>query len=112
MLKGDFARVCMDVDVTRPLVLGVSLCSLDDSDWHEFLYENIIVLCYCCEILRYRSSDSSALANCRLKYKAAATMQGGDGQVRIEGVSSTPSPNSGTLMDAQDNGVAMADDGD
>lgn len=39
-LKGIFARVCVEI-VTKPLVLGVSLGSLEELDWQELLYKNV-----------------------------------------------------------------------
>lgn len=43
-----FTRVCVEIDVSKLLVPRVSLGSPEESDWPEFLYENMGIFCFQC----------------------------------------------------------------
>lgn len=51
-LKGTFARVCVEIDDTKPLFLGFHW-DPRQPDWQEFLYQNVGVFCFRCENLKH-----------------------------------------------------------
>lgn len=69
-----FARVYIEIDVSKPLVPGVSLSSLEESNRHEFLYKNISIFYFHYGILEHRSFDCTLVANNSSKHKMAAVM--------------------------------------
>lgn len=52
LLKGGFIRVCVEINVSKPLVLGLFFGILKESDWQEFIYENVgfFLLLLDCEV--------------------------------------------------------------
>lgn len=55
LLKGVFARVCIEVDLTKPLSAGVIVGSGEGQFFQEFIYEGITVYCYRCGIAGHRA---------------------------------------------------------
>lgn len=77
-LKGTFARVCVEIDDTKPLFLGFHW-DPRQPDWQEFLYQNVGVFCFRCENLKHHFSDCLIPANNGVKHKVAAVMGEGGG---------------------------------
>lgn len=77
LLKGAFAHVYVEINVSKLLVSGVSLGPPKEFGWQEFLFENVGIFCFCSGILGHCSSNS-LLANSFSKHKVAVIMGGGD----------------------------------
>jgi len=53
-----FARVCVEVDLTKPLVPGCPVGLSEENEFfQEFAYEGISVYCYRCGVVGHRVED-------------------------------------------------------
>lgn len=76
---GKFARVCVEVDLTKPLTGGVML----DGHWQRVEYEGFHVVCYQCGCYRHTTDLCMTKIN-SLKEKIAIAISNGRGMV-LEG---------------------------
>ena len=55
--RGHFARACVEVDFTRPLVPGVHIRKKDEDFWQRLEYEGIDVLCFNCVMIGHKHTN-------------------------------------------------------
>jgi len=59
LARGAFARVCIEFDLTEPLVLGCLVGSSEEvvDFFQEFVYEGIAIYCFRCGVVGHRINE-------------------------------------------------------
>lgn len=47
-MRGQYARVCVNIDLSKPLVKGIHLGVGNVKYWQPFRYEAVPIVCFCC----------------------------------------------------------------
>ena len=57
MCRGHFARVFVEIDLTKSIVAGTTVVMRGIKYWQPFIYESIAIFCFSCGLVGYRRHE-------------------------------------------------------